>query len=273
MNGSIKRNIVHVESGKRQNIDDFISVEEPLEIKIYDGKETYNVSVIMRTPVDDFALAAGFLFTEGIVKPEAITGISYSSDAGKSEKNNIVIVSVKSFEREMIGNRNFYVNSSCGVCGKTNINDIYLKAAHLINHSNIIDYNQLLKFPGIMGSNQDIFVNTGGVHAAAIIDYAGNLLSIGEDIGRHNAVDKAIGKMLLKGIKRSPEAVLQVSGRAGFEIVQKAAMYGIPVVSSVSAPSSLAIELADEFNMLLVSFVRGKSFNIYAHPEWINIYE
>ncbi|WP_298407661.1 formate dehydrogenase accessory sulfurtransferase FdhD, partial [Ferroplasma sp.] len=111
----------------------------------------------------------------------------------------------------------------------------------------------------------------GGVHAAAIMDYSGNILSMGEDIGRHNAVDKAIGKMLLKGIARSPEAVLQVSGRAGFEIVQKAAMYGIPVVSSVSAPSSLAIELANEFNMALVSFVRRNSFNVYAHPERIKM--
>ena len=122
-----------------------------------------------------------------------------------------------------------------------------------------------------MKNNQEIFKNTGGVHAAAIIDYSGNILSMGEDVGRHNAVDKAIGKMVLKGIHRSPEAVLQVSGRAGFEIVQKAAMYGIPVVSSVSAPSSLAVELADEFNMTLVSFVRGRSFNIYTHPERISM--
>ncbi len=271
MSGSIKRNIVHVESGKKRNACDFISVEEPLEIRILHGSKIYNVSVIMRTPVDDFALAAGFLFTEGIVKPENITGIDYYSGAGKAEKNNIVTVSVNLFKKEMVGNRNFYVNSSCGVCGKTNINDIYLKVAHLISHGNTVDQARLLKFPGIMRANQEIFMNTGGVHAAAIIDYAGNLLSIGEDIGRHNAVDKAIGKMLLSGIKRSPEAVLQVSGRAGFEIVQKAAMYGIPVVSSVSAPSSLAIELADEFNMSLASFVRGESFNIYAHPERITI--
>ncbi len=271
MNGYIKRHITHFESGTLENIYDNVTLEEPVEIILHDGNETYNVSVIMRTPVDDFPLAVGFLFTEGIVKPEDIEGIKYSESAGISEKNNIVTISVKSFDRQLIGNRNFYVNSSCGVCGKTNINDIYLKAGHLIGHGNPIDYRQLLKLPEIMRAKQSIFQNTGGVHAAAIMDYSGNILSMGEDIGRHNAVDKAIGKMLLKGIARSPEAVLQVSGRAGFEIVQKAAMYGIPVVSSVSAPSSLAIELADEFNMALVSFVRRNSFNVYAHPERIKM--
>ncbi len=271
MSGYIKRHIIHSVSGSREQTYDNVTVEEPLEIRIYHENNTYNVSVIMRTPVDDFALAAGFLFTEGIIKPENIIDIKYSTDAGISEKDNIVIVSVNSFEKQLIGNRNFYVNSSCGVCGKTNINDIFLKSGHLIRHRNQIGYNQLLKLPGIMKNNQEIFKNTGGVHAAAIIDYSGNILSMGEDVGRHNAVDKAIGKMILKGINRSPEAVLQVSGRTGFEILQKAAMYGIPIVSSVSAPSSLAVELADEFNMTLVSFVRGNSFNIYTHSERIGM--
>ena len=271
MSGYIKRKIVHSVSGSREQTYDNVTVEEPLEIRIFHENETYNVSVIMRTPVDDFALAAGFLFTEGIIKPENIIDIKYSTDAGISEKDNIVIVSVNSFQKQLIGNRNFYVNSSCGVCGKTNINDIFLKTGHLIGQRNKLHYNQLLELPQIMKNNQEIFKNTGGVHAAAIIDYSGNILSMGEDVGRHNAVDKAIGKMVLKGIHRSPEAVLQVSGRAGFEIVQKAAMYGIPVVSSVSAPSSLAVELADEFNITLVSFVRGRSFNIYTHPERIGM--
>ena len=271
MSGYIKRKIIHSVSGSKEDTYDNVTVEEPLEIRIYHENETYDVSVIMRTPVDDFALAAGFLFTEGIIKPENIIDIKYSTDAGISEKDNIVIVTVNSFEKQLVGNRNFYVNSSCGVCGKTNINDIFLKTGRLISHTNQIGYNRLLRFPGIMKNNQEIFKNTGGVHAAAIIDYSGNILSMGEDVGRHNAVDKAIGKMILKGINRSPEAVLQVSGRAGFEIVQKAAMYGIPVVSSVSAPSTLAVELADEFNMTLVSFVRGNSFNVYTHPERIDL--
>ena len=162
MNGYIKRHITHFQSGTMGKIYDNVTLEEPVEIILYDGNETYNVSVIMRTPVDDFALAAGFLFTEGIVKPQDLEGIKYSESAGISEKNNIVTISVKSFDRQLIGNRNFYVNSSCGVCGKTNINDIYLKAGHLIGHGNPIDCRQLLKLPEIMRAKQSIFQNTGG---------------------------------------------------------------------------------------------------------------
>lgn len=271
MKGYINRNAVRIESGNFSDINDNITVEEPLEIRIYNENKIYSGSVIMRTPVDDFSLAAGFLFTEGIIKPEDITGINYLEDAKASERDNIVIVSVKSFNKELLGKRNFFVNSSCGVCGKTSINDIYMKAERLIEQGRKISYKQLARLPGIMREKQVIFRNTGGIHAAAIMDYEGNILSIAEDIGRHNAVDKAIGKMILKGFKRSPEAVLQVSGRAGFEIVQKAAVYGIPVVSSVSAPSSLAVELADEFGMALASFVRGDSFTVYAHPERISM--
>jgi FdhD protein len=271
MNGYITRHIQHVNAGNIEETADRITVEDPLEIRIYDGFKTYNVSVIMRTPVDDFALSAGFLFTEGIIRPGSIKNIGYAEEAGPSERNNIVVVEVRSFEKNLLGNRNFYVNSSCGVCGKTNINDIFLKAEGLVGIPGQIGYEKLTQFPGIMRGNQEIFGKTGGIHAAAIMDYSGNILSIGEDIGRHNAVDKSIGKLILKGIARSPQAVLQVSGRAGFEIVQKAAMYGIPIVSSVSAPSSLAIELADEFNITLASFVRENSFNVYTHGNRIKM--
>ena len=269
MTGFIERKILRVNNGIPARETDMLTVEEPLELRIIHNEIEYSVSVIMRTPVDDFSLAAGFLFTEGIVKENSIKEIKYSDSAKISERNNIVLVEVSDFEENLLGRRNFYVNSSCGVCGKTNINDIFVKSGKLIRSKNVLNYKHILEMPEIMKRSQKIFNSTGGIHAAAIIDYSGNVLSTGEDIGRHNAVDKAIGQMILNGMKKSPEAVLQVSGRAGFEILQKAAMFGIPVVSSVSAPSSLALELADEFNITLISFVRENRFNIYTHEERI----
>ena len=271
MTGFIERKILRVNNGIPARETDMLTVEEPLELRIIYNEIEYSVSVIMRTPVDDFSLAAGFLFTEGIVKENSIKEIKYSDSAKISERNNIVLVEVSDFEENLLGRRNFYVNSSCGVCGKTNINDIFVKSGKLIRSKNVLNYKHILEMPEIMKRSQKIFNSTGGIHAAAIIDYSGNVLSTGEDIGRHNAVDKAIGQMILNGMKKSPEAVLQVSGRAGFEILQKAAMFGIPVVSSVSAPSALAVELADEFNITLLSFVRGDRFNIYTHGERIEL--
>ena len=271
MSGFIERKILRVNNGISVEEADMLTVEDPLEIRIIHNEIEYSVSVIMRTPVDDFALAAGFLFTEGIVKENSIKEIKYSNSAKLPERNNIVNVEVSDFERNLLGRRNFYVNSSCGVCGKTNIDDIFVKSGELIRSKKVLNYSGILEMPEIMKSSQKIFNSTGGIHAAAIIDYSGNVISMGEDIGRHNAVDKAIGNMILNGMKRNPETVLQVSGRAGFEILQKAAMFGIPVVSSVSAPSSLAVELADEFNITLLSFVRGNRFNIYTHGERIEL--
>jgi FdhD protein len=271
MSGFIERKILRVNNGISVEEADMLTVEEPLEIRIMHSEIEYSVSVIMRTPVDDFALAAGFLFTEGIVKENSIKEIKYSNSAKLPERNNIVNVEVSDFERNLLGRRNFYVNSSCGVCGKTNIDDIFVKSGELIRSKKVLNYRGVLEMPEIMKSSQKIFNITGGIHAAAIIDFSGNVISVGEDIGRHNAVDKAIGKMVMNGKKRNPEAVLQVSGRAGFEILQKAAMFGIPVVSSVSAPSSLAVELADELNITLLAFARGNRFNIYSHGERIEL--
>ena len=271
MSGFIERTILRVNNGISVEEADMLTVEEPLEIRIMHSEIEYSVSVIMRTPVDDFALAAGFLFTEGIVKENSIKEIKYSNSAKLPERNNIVNVEVSDFERNLLGRRNFYVNSSCGVCGKTNIDDIFVKSGELIRSKKVLNYRGVLEMPEIMKSSQKIFNITGGIHAAAIIDFSGNVISVGEDIGRHNAVDKAIGKMVMNGKKRNPEAVLQVSGRAGFEILQKAAMFGIPVVSSVSAPSSLAVELADELNITLLAFARGNRFNIYSHGERIEL--
>ncbi len=258
-------------SGNVNSYNDYITSEEPLEIRLVNDGKVYPVSVIMRTPVDDFPLALGFLFNEGTVKLNDYIAMDYDKNAKVNERNNIINVSVKNINKELINERNFYVNSSCGVCGKTNIDSVFIRNPEIIRIREMIEPDLILSLPDKMKDNQKIFKYTGGIHAAAIFDYSGNLLNISEDIGRHNAVDKSIGKFLLNGVGRKEDTIMQVSGRAGFEIVQKAAMFGVSVISSVSAPSSLAIELAETFNITLISFVRNNRFNIYTKPERINV--
>ncbi|MEM0139496.1 MAG: formate dehydrogenase accessory sulfurtransferase FdhD [Ferroplasma sp.] len=265
MNGYVKKKIVKFSDEIQQKTDDYVTEEEPMEIRISMDDKIYPVSVIMRTPINDFELAAGFLFDEGIIKQPDIIGIYNDPMAPPSERKNIIIVKVRDFKIELLNQRNFYVNSSCGVCGKTNLNNVFVKNPVVIKNREKIDAEILTGLPDKMIKNQEIFGYTGGIHAAAIFDYSGELLCISEDIGRHNAVDKSIGKLLLKGVNRNEQAILQVSGRASFEIVQKASMFGISIISSVSAPSSLAIELADIYNITLASFLRKNSFNIYSN--------
>ncbi|SMD31250.1 formate dehydrogenase accessory sulfurtransferase FdhD [Picrophilus oshimae] len=246
----------------RKFITDNVTVEEPLQISIENENRIYNVSIIMRTPVDDEALATGFLVNEGIIEPDKIIKVS------KRSENN-VCVSVESFNEDLLKNRNFYVNSSCGVCGKTDIENVFIKSHGIVRSQSRTDHSIILGLPDKMMKNQKIFSYTGGIHAAALFDLNGNMISISEDIGRHNAVDKTIGKMILKNVYRMEDSILQVSGRAGFEILQKASMFGVSIVSSVSAPSSLAIDVAETFNITLISFVRKNRMNIYSHPERI----
>ncbi len=271
MNAYINKKIIKFFSGSASNYDDYITGEEPLEIRLVNNNDIEPVSVIMRTPVDDFPLALGFLFDEGTIKLDDYISMDYDKNSKTNEMNNIINVYVKNINKDLINERNFYVNSSCGVCGKTNIDNVFIKNPKIIKIKEMIEPDLILSLPGKMKNNQKIFRYTGGIHAAAIFDYSGNLLNISEDIGRHNAVDKSIGKFLLNGIDRREDTLMQVSGRASFEIVQKASMFGISVISSVSAPSSLAIELAEAFNITLISFVRDNRFNIYTKPERINI--
>ncbi len=265
MTGYITKKILKFSGNGINELMDPVTEEEPLEIRIDNNSLTYPVSVIMRTPVDDFDLAAGFLFGEGIINADDIKNIRYDENTSPSERKNIVVVDVKKFREDLINQRNFYVNSSCGVCGKTNIENVFLKNPLMVKNRKKVNSKILMELPKRMREHQNIFNFTGGIHAAAIFDYSGTILSISEDIGRHNAVDKSIGKLLLNGISRNEDTILQVSGRASFEIVQKASMFGISVISSVSAPSSLAIELADLYNITLVSFMRENSFNIYSN--------
>jgi FdhD protein len=257
-------------SGKVRAFQDYLVVEEPLQIRV----GNYPLTVTMRTPGHDFELAAGFLFTEGIVKrKEQIQSIERPSGSKSRESENIVQIE---FARGIpLGlkrsRRNFFSGSSCGICGKASIESVRARGLRPMNPSLRMNPDVLCRIPVILRAGQKIFGQTGGLHAAGIFDAKGNLLAQREDVGRHNAVDKIIGWALREGRLPLSDCILLVSGRAGFEIVQKAAVAGVPIVASVSAPSSLAVQFAREVGMTLAGFLRGERFVIYSGGERLHI--
>ncbi|MFM2156172.1 MAG: hypothetical protein RL516_921 [Bacteroidota bacterium] len=263
-----------------QVVDDIIVVEEPLEIRLgygpMDLREETNVSITMRTPGNDFELAMGFLFTEGIIKSgDDILSIKYCTDHQKKEQQfNIVRVELKpdvEFEASAFS-RNFYMTSACGICGKASIDAIAMNCLKSeVNDDFKIDKQLVFSLSDKLKLKQAIFNNTGGIHAAALFSSDGELLLMMEDVGRHNALDKLIGGLLtLNKIKLANKAVLFLSGRASFELLQKATMAGIVIVCAVGAPSSLAVQTADEFGITLIGFLREGRFNIYSHQERVS---
>jgi len=252
------------DDGKSRRKEDFLSAEEPLEIRIGAAP----LSVTMRTPGHDRELAAGFLFTEGIVQNrDQIAALEEPQSTDASENpGNVIIATLApgaAYDSEK-SRRNFFAASSCGICGKASIDSVRSRALAAPNPDFRLDPEILLKLPDALRESQAVFGRTGGLHAAALFDAAGKLLVLREDIGRHNAVDKVIGWALLENRVPLSDAVLLVSGRGGFEIVQKAIVAGLPIVASVSAPSSLAVQLARETNQTLIGFLRGRRFVIYS---------
>src|SRR6185436_3710536 len=248
---------------------DLLAIEEPLEIRVGFGsmgdRQQRNLSVTMRTPGHDFELAVGFLFTEGIIQQfDQIESVKYCEDGGKQEqKENIVRVELKSevkidFEKLQ---RHFYTSSSCGVCGKTSIDAVKVNCAQL-SDSLKISKDVIHAVPEKLRKAQHVFEYTGGLHASALFDAEGNLILLREDVGRHNALDKIVGAMLFKNEMPLSNYTLLVSGRASFELVQKAAVAGIPVLAAVGAPSSLAVQLAQDHGLTILGFVREDRFNI-----------
>ena len=243
--------------------DDRLAVEEPLEIRVawtaQGEQREKNISVTMRTPGDDFDLAAGFLMTEGLVRSaEDIGTIRHWSSP------NVVRVELREgarFDGSKL-DRHFYTTSSCGVCGKTSIDALHV-ATERLPQSAPIDTALVHRLPEILEQKQAAFHETGGLHGAAVVTRSGDVLAIREDIGRHNAVDKAVGA-LFRERRDVTDAILTVSSRAGFEIVQKTVMARIPVLAAVGAPSTLAIDLAHDFHLTLLGFVRDGRFNVYA---------
>lgn len=258
-----------------QSQTDVLAVEEPLEIRLgfyAQNKFTHKaISITMRTPDHDFELAAGFLFTEGILQnSEQITEIKHCGKIGEGFTNTVRVDLQKNVEVEFKRlERHFYTTSSCGVCGKSSIEALQTGVKKV--DSNLqVKADLIHQLPEILRQSQTVFNETGGLHASALFDENGNLDIVREDVGRHNALDKIIGAKFLSNQTPLSDKILLVSGRASFELVQKALMAGIPILAAVGSPSSLAVELAEKFGMTLIGFVRDKRFNVYSGKQRIS---
>ncbi len=262
--------VVAIRDGMRAERVDMLATEEPMEIRAGGpGQEAEAVAVTMRTPGGDFELAVGFLFTEGLIAPGDVHRVAYCDNLpGEDQRYNVVSVTLeRPFDTGRV-NRNFYATSSCGICGKAALEDVEVRCSPVALGPEV-SADVLVSLPEKLRSKQKVFERTGGIHAAGLFTADGELITLREDVGRHNAVDKVVGEQLLADHVPLSGHILQVSGRASFEIVQKAAVAGIPIVSAVSAPSSLAVEAGERFGMTIVGFVRDGRCNVYTHPERI----
>ncbi len=254
--------------GQRSRREDYLATEEPLEIRIGDAP----LSVTMRTPGHDLELAAGLLFTEGLVtNRDQIIALEIPIQDGDANHGNVIQAELAPEAAPDLEKmrRHFFAASGCGICGKASINSVRARALQALNSDFRFDPQILVGLPDTLRASQAVFGRTGGLHAAALFSASGELLVAREDIGRHNAVDKVVGWALLESRVPLSDQILLLSGRGGFEIVQKAIVAGIPAVASVSAPSSLAVQLARELRLTLVGFLRGRRFVVYAGEERI----
>jgi len=276
----IKYNITKLKGSIKEEVQDHVSVEEPLEMSLKFKKDDKwnieNISITMRTPGNDEDLVSGFLYNERII--ENINEIEKVEKKGETvgdyNLQNKIEVTINNTKNLDIGKikKNFITNSSCGVCGKTSLDSIEILKTNKIDLSfPKINYNIILKSPELLQNNQSEFSKTGGIHASALIGSKGEVIAIREDVGRHNALDKLIGHALKNKIIKPENQFIACSGRLNFELVQKALMSNIGLMAGVGAPTSLAIDLAKRFNMTLVGFVKQDSFNIYSNKERIII--
>lgn len=264
--------VLKVSDKSRDRVADRLASEEPMEIRVRwleSGTHEKSIAVTMRTPGHDFDLAAGFLFTERIIAGrDDVVDIAYCLDVDAPQERNVVTVTLAppvSLDLERL-ERNFFANSSCGICGKATLESLELAGCVAVDDGPTIPSAVLRSLPERMRAGQGVFEATGGLHAAALFEPDGTLVSLREDIGRHNAVDKLIGGRLMAGMPLD-DSVLLVSGRAGFEILQKALVARVPIVAAVGAPSSLAVDVAQRFGTTLVGFLRGERLNVYSRPE------
>ncbi|MEP6843015.1 MAG: formate dehydrogenase accessory sulfurtransferase FdhD [Pseudolysinimonas sp.] len=268
-----RRRITRITLGEQpRHLEDVLAVEEPLEIRVGGSALT----ITMRTPGHDFDLAAGFLVSEGVIADgEQLGAIRYCAGETATGENTYNVLDVTLAPGVPAPDpslaRNFYMTSSCGLCGKASIDAVTTLTSHHVAHDALrVDAAMLATFPDFLRAGQDAFDKTGGLHAAALFDgTTGELLVLREDVGRHNAVDKVVGWAATHGLLPLRGTVLMVSGRASFELTQKASMAGIPVLAAVSAPSSLAIDLAEQVGMTVIGFLRGRSMVVYSGAERI----
>lgn len=270
--------VCQFELGQSAGATDSVAVEEPLEIRVVFGpanrRRSRSLCVTMRTPGNDRELAAGFLFGEGIISAtEQIADFKECAGPNK-QPSNLLEVHLREevqFEFERF-QRHFYTTSSCGVCGKASLKALHHAGINRCESGLKVAASTLLGLPESLKARQKLFALTGGIHAAGIATRLGRVTDVCEDVGRHNALDKLIGKLLLSrqsGADRERGSIVSVSGRASFELLQKTAVASIPIFVAVGAPSSLAVELACEFNITLVGFAKAHRFNVYSCPERI----
>lgn len=273
----VRTQITTVTGGVARRRRDVLAAEEPLEIRLLDRSGARRtVAVTMRTPGNDFELAAGFLFAEGVLDSrDQIHHIAYCIDptVDADQRYNIVNVALRVDTLPELPSleRHFYTSSACGVCGKASLDALELRGYPRLPDGPTVSSQVVCTLPDQLRDEQSLFESTGGLHAAALFDTAGRLLCLREDVGRHNAVDKVVGWALTQEKLPLHSAVLLVSGRASYEILQKSTVAGIPIVCAVSAPSHLAVEMARRFNVTLIGFLRGERFNIYHGVERIQV--
>ncbi|WP_119065708.1 formate dehydrogenase accessory sulfurtransferase FdhD [Rubrobacter indicoceani] len=263
-----------VESGRKRLKSDVLATEEPMEIRLIVGDSRQTVAVTMRTPGNDFELAAGFLHGERIVKSrDDVKKISYCTDPDVDAEQLYNIVNVELHRGVEVDirplERNFYTTSACGVCGKASLEQLELRGCPVIPPGPEVSAETVYSLPEKLREQQALFDSTGGLHAAALFTPEGELVAVREDVGRHNATDKLIGWALMEGKLPLSDHLVMVSGRSSFEILQKCLQAGVPVIAAISAPSSLAVDVAREFGITLVGFLRGERFNVYSGQERI----
>ncbi|MEA2551098.1 MAG: FdhD protein [Actinomycetota bacterium] len=260
--------VVAINGGVRSERPDTLATEEPMEVRVGGpDQDAVQVAVTMRTPGGDYELAAGFLFTEGLIEPADLHRVAYCDDIDADEQRyNVVTVTLnRPFDHSEL-RRNFYATSSCGICGKAALEDVEVHCA-AVGPGPSVTAATISSLPDKLRAKQKVFERTGGLHAAGLFTADGALVSLREDVGRHNAVDKVIGEQLLAGGLPADRHILQVSGRVSFELVQKAARAGIPILAAVGAPSSLAVAAGDRLGLTIVGFVREERLNVYSHAD------
>ena len=266
------RRIVAVRGASLEVRDDRVVGEAPLEIRAAGPRqEPVSVAVTMRTPGFEAELAVGFLRTEGLLDGQQVLGTAGGDPASLSQPDDTIIVRLSEpFDDSKVAERHFVATASCGICGKASIDEVALRTDPLPDGP-VVSRAVVLALPDLLRAAQRAFDETGGLHAAGLFSPTGELLAIREDVGRHNALDKLVGSQVLAGAMPLHDRILMVSGRVSFEIVQKAAVAGIPIVCAVSAPSDLAIETAERLGVTLVGFLRGDGFNVYAHDARVDL--
>ena len=266
------RSIVAVRGGSLEVRPDRIVGEAPLEIRAAGpDQEPVAVAVTMRTPGHEAELAVGFLRTEGLIDGSEVVATEHGDPVALNQPDDTIVVRLsRPFDASAVAERHFVATASCGICGKASIDEIAMRCDP-IPDGPVVARSVILALPDLLRAAQRAFEETGGLHAAALFSAGGELLAIREDVGRHNALDKLIGSQLLDGELPLHRRILMVSGRVSFEIVQKAAVAGVPIIAAVSAPSELAVETAARLGVTLVGFLRGDGFNVYSHDGRIDL--